>query len=226
MASDNKQKHYYGHRSRLKERFKRSADSLEDYEVLELLLGYVIKRSDVKPMAKDIVNKIKPLKDIFNYDFTKIDGLGKETEVFFKILSEFNVRIEKSVFDKRVRIDNPEKIFPYLQKKIGFMDKEVMLLISLDFKYSLLSIDTISQGTIDKAVVFTREVVEKAMLSRASRVILAHNHPTGDLKPSMNDDILTEKISLGLKAVDIQLLDHMIISAESYYSFRANKKKL
>ncbi len=217
MSSDIK-KHYLGHRSRLKKRFQESPESLQDYEILELLLCYVIKYKDVKPMAKDMINNVIPLKNIFSSSLKHIEGVGNETEVFFKLIHEFNIRIEHSATIKMI-VDTPQKICSYLQKKIGLESKEMFIVISLDLKFGVKNIDTLSKGTVDKVQVFVREVVKNAMNAEASKVIIAHNHPSGTLAPSKEDMLLTERIAHGLSTVEIELVDHLIITSESYYSF-------
>lgn len=217
MSSDVK-KHYLGHRSRLKKRFQESPESLQDYEVLELLLCYVIKYKDVKPMAKDMINNVMPLKNIFSSSLKHIEGVGSETEIFFKLIHEFNIRVEHSATIKMI-VDTPQKICSYLQKKIGLESKEMFIVISLDLKFGVKNIDTLSKGTVDKVQVFVREVVKNAMNAEASKVIIAHNHPSGTLSPSKEDMLLTERIAYGLSTVEIELVDHLIITSESYYSF-------
>ncbi len=217
MSSDTK-KRYLGHRARLKKRFQESAESLQDYEVLELLLCYVIKYKDVKPMAKDMIDNVTPLKNIFSSSLKHIEGVGSETEIFFKLIHEFNLRIEHSTAIKMI-VDTPQKICSYLQKKIGLESKEMFVVISLDLKFGVKNIDTLSVGTVDKVQVFVREVVKNAMNAEASKVIIAHNHPSGTLAPSKEDRLLTERIAHGLSTVEIELVDHLIITSESYYSF-------
>ena len=95
----------------------------------------------------------------------------------------------------------------------------MFVVISLDIKFGVKNIDTLSVGTVDKVQVFVREVVKNAMNAEASKVIIAHNHPSGTLDPSKEDRLLTERIAHGLSTVDIELVDHLIITSESYYSF-------
>jgi len=103
-------------------------------------------------------------------------------------------------------------------------DVEVMYGIFLDTKNHVLGIEQLASGTISSAVVYPREIVKAALERKASCLILAHNHPTGDPKPSEQDDALTRKIYAALSVVDVKLLDHIVVG-DSYYSY-ADEGKL
>lgn len=222
------EKHYLGHRKRLKERFLNSPDSLSDYEILELLLGYVIRGKDTKPYAKEIIKNCNGLNNIFSIDVSSTKGLGRETETFFMLLKEFLFRIEKGdAFDKKEILNSPETIFKFLKHKIGYEKKEKFVVFLLNSKGELLEYKIFDTGTVNQALVFVREVAEFAVKGCAVSVIVAHNHPSGTLKFSESDYELTSRIKKGLEILEIILQDHVLVCKDDYLSMRQfDEKKL
>ncbi|MBZ4672796.1 MAG: repair protein RadC [Deferribacteraceae bacterium] len=215
------EKHYLGHRKRLKERFLSNPDSLQDYEILELLLGYVVRGKDTKPYAKELIKVCGGLNNIFSYDIGSIKGLGFETETFFKLLKEFLFRIERGVVkDKKEILNSPESVFDFLKYKIGYENKEKFVVILLNSKGELLEYKIFDTGTVNQAVVFVREVAEFAVKGGAVSAIVAHNHPSGVLKFSNSDYDLTIKIKSGLEILEIILQDHILVCKDTYLSMR------
>ncbi|MGA1847087.1 RadC family protein [Deferribacter abyssi] len=215
----NEKKHYLGHRKRLKERFKEHPESLQDYEIIELILGYVIRGKDVKPLAKKILDEIKGMADIFNIT-ENIDGVGRETVLMFKLLQEFYRRVESSKVLKEDIFDNPEKVFKFIKYKIAFEDIEKIAVLYLDSKNGLISCKIEGAGTVNESYIPPREIVKKALLENAVSVILVHNHPSGNLTPSNGDKVFTETVKNALTTVGIRLLDHIIVYKNRYLSFK------
>jgi DNA repair protein RadC len=216
-------KHYLGHRKRLKEKFANNSEALYDYEILELLLGYVIKGKDVKPVAKEILKKHKNFQEILNSDLTEIKGIGKETDIFFKIISEYVKRLSyDKIKEDYICIDSPDKVFNFLKHLIGFDNKENFVTLYLNSQNKIISHEIVSSGTINQAVVFPREIAKSALDKCAVSVIFAHNHPSGNTNPSDSDINLTNKLTTGLKLFDISVLDHLIITKNNYYSMKQN----
>lgn len=115
---------------------------------------------------------------------------------------------------------NPEQVFNYLRTLIGFEEKEVFAVMFLDNQHRLIKGKVMFTGTINSASVHPREIVKEALLCNAARIIISHNHPSGYLEPSQSDISLTRKIQAACQLVDIGVLDHLIISANGYYSMR------
>lgn len=213
--------HYHGHRDRLKKRFQKEPESLYDYELLELLLGYVLRGRDVKPQAKELLDKAGELSSILGFDPTKIKGLGGEAQIFFDALRELFTRIGFEELERdAVIVDKPEKAVAYLKNKIGYSDKEHFIALFLDINKKLLGVATVSKGTVDRMAVYPREIAQKAIELKATHVIVSHNHPSGGLNPSGDDIELTDKLTQALGALDINLADHIIISKKGFFSFK------
>ena len=214
-----------GHRKRLREKYlKGGYDSFLDYEKLELLLTYSIVRKDVKPVAKELLEKFESIEGVLkapSEELLKIDGMGEGSLVFLKLISETSKDIFKSSYSKRdvTTISGTRDLLAFLRNDIGFSPIEEFKVIFLDTANNLLCEETLFRGTIDRSGVYPRNIVEKVIKYGAKSVIFAHNHPSGNLKPSKADIEFTNKISEVLNAIEIRVLDHMIISRDSYFSF-------
>lgn len=210
--------HYTGHRKRLKEKFDKTPNILADYEILELMLGYAIPRKDVKVIAKDILKKTDNMGDIFNLDCSDIKGAGKETERFFRIVAEFYNRVENSKADFKESITSPLQIYRLLKYSMGFAENELFTVILLNSKSQLISKKVLTEGIVNRAIVYPRQIAEYALKEKAVYVVLAHNHPTGDSSPSKKDIELTQHIKESLDTLGIILKDHIIVCKNEYTS--------
>lgn len=213
--------HYHGHRERLKNRFLKEPESLYDYEVVELLLGYMLRGRDVKPQAKELLEKAGSMSAILGFDPSNVKGLGKEAQAFFAAIKEFYSRIGYEEIDREaIVIDKPEKAAGFLKLKIGYDHKEQFVALFMDVNKKLLSYKPLFKGTIDRMTIYPREIAEEAISVKAAHVIVAHNHPSGNLNPSEEDINLTDKLIKALAALDINLADHIIISRHGFFSFK------
>lgn len=210
--------HYTGHRKRLKEKFDKTPNILADYEILELMLGYAIPRKDVKVIAKDILKKTNNMGDIFSLDCADIKGAGRETERFFRIVAEFYNRVENSKSEFKESITSPLQIYRLLKYSMGFAENELFTVILLNSKSQLISKKVLTEGIVNRAIVYPRQIAEYALKEKAVYVVLAHNHPTGDSSPSKKDIELTQHIKESLDTLGIILKDHIIVCKNEYTS--------
>ncbi|MCK5844683.1 MAG: DNA repair protein RadC [Victivallales bacterium] len=225
-ASKNPKPHYSGHRKRLRERFNKSPESFEDYELLELLLAYSIPRVDTKPKAKKLLEKFENLHSVLkapNEELTALNGLSENTATLIKLISELNSRNEASVILSKENLPSPSDALKFVKSKIESSDNEAFLVIYLNARNRVLAYEIINEGTVDRAVVYPRNIVREALRNNASALILAHNHPSGECDPSAHDIALTDSLIKALKTVDVSVLDHLIIGAGDHFSFAESK---
>ena len=219
-----------GHRERIKEKFlKNGIDGFAEYEILELLLTYCIPRKDTKPIAKELLNKFKSLDNIFKADFDKlsaIDGLGKNSIVFLKLIGDLpsiiykdELKNKKLVNKEILKISNKDILLNYLRNKIGYEEKEKFYVIYLSSSNEVIEFEENSVGTLDRSSVYPREIYKKVINLNAKSIILAHNHPSDNITPSKSDIELTNEIAKGLKNFGALLIEHIIITKNSYFSF-------
>ena len=219
-----------GHRERIKEKFlKNGIDGFAEYEILELLLTYCIPRKDTKPIAKDLLNKFKTLDNVFKADFDKlsvIDGLGNNSIAFLKLIGDLPSIIYKDELKNKKLIDretlkilNKDILLNYLRNKIGYEEIEKFYVIYLSSSNEVIEFEENSVGTLDRSSVYPREIYKKIINLNAKSVILAHNHPSDNTTPSKCDIELTNEIAKGLKNFGALLIEHIIITKNSYFSF-------
>ena len=219
-----------GHRERIKEKFlKNGIDGFAEYEILELLLTYCIPRKDTKPIAKELLNKFKSLDNVFKADFDKlsaIDGLGKNSIVFLKLIGDLpsiiykdELKNKKLVDKETLKISNKDVLLKYLRNKIGYEEIEKFYVLYLSSSNEVIEFEENSVGTLDRSSVYPREIYKKIINLNAKSVILAHNHPSDNITPSKCDIELTNEIAKGLKNFGALLIEHIIITKNSYFSF-------
>ena len=219
-----------GHRERIKEKFlKNGIDGFAEYEILELLLTYCIPRKDTKPIAKELLNKFKSLDNVFKADLDKlsaIDGLGKNTVTFLKLIGDLpsiiykdELKNKKLVDKETLKISNKDVLLKYLRNKIGYEEIEKFYVLYLSSSNEVIEFEENSVGTLDRSSVYPREIYKKIINLNAKSIILAHNHPSDNITPSKCDIDLTNEIAKGLKNFGALLIEHIIITKNSYFSF-------
>ena len=219
-----------GHRERIKEKFlKNGIDGFAEYEILELLLTYCIPRKDTKPIAKELLNKFKSLDNVFKADFDKlsaVDGLGKNSIAFLKLIGDLpsiiykdELKNKKLVDKETLKISNKDILLKYLRNKIGYEEIEKFYVIYLSSSNEVIEFKENSTGTLDRSSVYPREIYKRVISLNAKSIILAHNHPSDNITPSKSDIELTNEIAKGLKNFGALLIEHIIITKNSYFSF-------
>ncbi len=194
------------------------ASFLSDYELLCGLLGRGTKAFPIHHVALDLLAYLssKDPYEICVKDLIKINGLGTAKAVLVCSSLEFGRRF--SGLKKKV-INNTEDAFNSI-RHYGDRVQEHFLVLILNGALELLKVEVVSVGLVNKTLVHPREVFSTAISIRATSVIIAHNHPSGNLKPSKDDFETTKKISDAGKILGINVLDHIIFSSESYYSIK------
>ena len=218
--------HYLNHRKRLRERFlKHGLEGFADYEVVELLLTLAIPRSDVKQPAKALISRFGNLRGVLDApieELREVPGIGGVTPVALQIIRAAATLYLQQGSEGQNSLADPDRLAAVWRMRIGALTNEVFEVGYLDSGYRLLrdGIDTLEEGTIDRAAVYPRRVIEAALRRGAFGVVLAHNHPNGAVTPSEQDKLLTRAIMLAAETVSLRIIDHLIVSAEESFSFR------
>jgi DNA repair protein RadC len=215
-----------GHRQRLRERFvKAGLDGFADYEVVELLLTLAIPRSDVKQPAKALLKKFGDLRGILDApleEVQQVSGIGSVTPVALRIIRETANLYLQQTAEQAESLSDFEVLSRFWRSKIGALAHEVFQVGYLDSGLRLLrdGIETIEEGTTDRAAVYPRRVIEAALKRKAAALVFAHNHPNGDVQPTEQDKTLTRALVLAASTVHIKVHDHLVVSADNVFSFR------
>jgi DNA repair protein RadC len=216
--------HYHGHRKRLREKLSRDARGLSDYEVLELVLGYVLVRQDTKPLAKELLKQFGTLRGVFaarGEELRKVDGFGPALEAYWTLWRECSARMKEAPVQERAVLSRPEAVAELAMARLGASSTEEFWLALVDNKNRLMAWEQVSRGTVDRTTVYAREVLALALGWSASGIILVHNHPGGDPRPSAQDRELTKLLVRAAGDLGLRILDHVIVAEERYFSFQA-----
>jgi DNA repair protein RadC len=216
--------HYWGHRGRVRERvLKAGVETLADYELLELLLFYSLERIDTKPLAKKLLDRFGTLGDVFAAEPEQLREfeIDQKTLVHFKAMREVGRRLaERKVKDMPV-LTNWQQLIDYCHVALAHEKTEQFRILFLDRKNVLIADEVQQRGTIDHTPVYPREVVKRALALNAAALILVHNHPSGDPKPSRDDIEMTREIRTAAEALGIAIHDHLVIGRKGHASFRS-----
>ena len=218
--------HYHGHRRRLRERFVKSGlDGFAEYEAVELLLTLAIPRSDVKEPAKALLRCFGSLRGILDASAAEqqsVKGVGEVAAIALQTVRAAAALYLQQGSEQTEVLSNPERLSDFWRMKIGALKHEVFAVAYLDSAYRLLrnGIEILQEGTIDRAAVYPRRVVEAALKRGAAALVLAHNHPNGAVEPSEYDKVLTRAIVLAAETISLRVADHLIVSPQETFSFR------
>ncbi len=216
---------YLGHRKRVRDRFLAGGGKdMADYEFLELLLMMSIPRRDVKPIAKNLIRKFGSFAEVVNADSTELlscEGIKETSLALLKAVKEGALRMQYQTLkasDQPI-INSMDIMIDYFRSSMAYADVEQFRIVWLDTKLRLIGEEIQQRGTINSVSLHPREVIKSAINHGAGAIIMVHNHPSGDVTPSYADIEITNKIDAACKAVNIRLIDHLIVSKNSIYSF-------
>ena len=219
--------HYLGHRERLRDRFvKAGAEALPDYELLELLLFRALPRRDVKPLAKALLQRFGSFAETIaapRERLTEIEGLGEAAAIELKLVEAAAKRLVKGSIAEREVLSSWSALVAYCRTAMAFSEKESFRILFLDKRNGLIADEVQQTGTVDHTPVYPREVVKRALELSATALILAHNHPSGDPKPSGADIRVTQEIAKIAGPLGILVHDHIIVGRNGHVSLKEMK---
>ena len=215
-----------GHRQRLKNKFnKQGLETFEEHEILELLLFYSLSRKDTNEIAHHLIDRFGSLKGVFEADILEleqVEGLGNHSATLIRMMPEIARRYFLSTTGS-VRLKTINDAGTFIKSILFGKPNEELFVFCLDMRYKLIHYEKIAEGSIDSLVAYPRKIVACALRSNASHIILAHNHPTGQTKPSSKDIETTIQVLEAIKPIGIELVDHIVCADNQFYSFTAQK---
>lgn len=202
----------------------KGAETLSNAELLAILINTGNKTNTAMEIAiglmQNVHNNLQGLSNLSVVEMInfKINGLGKSKAVTIAAALELGVRRNMAI-KKKSTIKQSSDVASYLQAELGHKQMESFVVVYLNRANHIIRQETISEGGITGTVADPRIILKKALDHHAVSIILCHNHPSGNLKPSKADEQLTNKIKNAAAFLDIQVMDHIIVSEEGYYSF-------
>jgi DNA repair protein RadC len=216
-----------GHRQRLRERFTRGgSDAVHDYELLELILFRAIPRRDIKDLAKSLIGRFGSFSEVIHapeHLLREVHQVGDAVIFELKLVRAAALQLMRTeVLDKPI-LSSWQQVIDYCHAAMGYETREQFRILFLDKKNKLIADEIQGQGTVDHTPVYIREVVKRALELSTTAMVLVHNHPSGDTKPSRADIDMTRMIQSAAKPLGIALHDHIIVGRGVHFSFKVEQ---
>jgi DNA repair protein RadC len=212
-----------GHRKRLRERFIKSGlKGFHDYEIVELLLTLGTSRKDCKQQAKETIKRFKTLRGVLAAtpeELQGIEGIGPHSVVGIRLVQEVGKEFLKERILEGPICSSSQEVFDYLYHSMRDLKKEVFKIIFLDVQSRVIEVEDLFEGTLTTNAIYPREIIKSALKHNAASSIFTHNHPSGNPHPSGSDREITRDLVFSGKIMQIEVLDHIIIGDNSYFSF-------
>ena len=208
--------------------FENGPETLSDCELLSVILRTGVKGSSAYDLAKEIITQqgdgtnLLKIMHTTKEELLHIKGVGMVKAVQILCIGELAKRIASMPFVDNVKYDSPKKIAGYYMERLRHLEQETLHVMFLDTKCKLIKSKEITKGTIDRSMISQREIFVEALKCNAVNIVLVHNHPSGNDRPSSHEITLTKKVQEAGRVLDITLLDHIVVCPDRYYSFADN----
>lgn len=198
------------------------AQALSDAELLAIFLRVGVVGKSAVDLARDLLTQFGSLNGIFAATepaLSQVHGIGSSKYVQLQAIFEMSRRALNEQLQQRDVLASPQAVREYLVLKLGAYTKEVFLVLFLDTQNRLLATEEMFSGSLTETSVYPREIVKRVLHHNAGAVIFAHNHPTGNVKQSQADELLTKQLQQALALIDVKVLDHFIVAGNQTLSF-------
>ncbi|MCA3255255.1 MAG: DNA repair protein RadC [Alphaproteobacteria bacterium] len=217
--------HRVGHRARMRARMMEGgADAFHDYELVEYVLSLVTPRRHTKPLAKQLITEFGGLPGLLAAspaELSRVPGLGETGIAALKFVHAAAVRSLRANVTGRPVLSSWQAVLDYLHADMAHRATEAFQVLFLNARNTLIRAETASEGTVDHTPVFVREIIRRALELNATALILVHNHPSGDPRPSRDDIAMTDLVVEAGRHLGITVHDHIVISDSGHASFKA-----
>ncbi len=212
-----------GHRQRMRDRFLSSGlTGFAPHEILELLLFYAVPRRDTKQTAHELIGRFGSIAGVFNADISdlcSVNGVSENAAVLFRLIPQI-ISVYYSDINKKTSCTDTRMLAELFKPYFVGASSEKFLIACFDGDLRVISVTEVSRGTSSYTSVEMRKIMSEVIKSGCAMTAVAHNHPGGSPRPSDEDIAVTRRINEILKAVEVRLMDHIIIGADKTYSMR------
>ncbi len=223
MDKEDWQKRGKGHRERLRQKFLEGGfERFSDEEVVEFLLTLGTPRADVKLPAREALEHFGSLSGVLSAPvekLTEIKGIGTKNALYLKFVHQVAGRYLKDRTAGKTCFGSSKAVFDYLFHSMRDLKREIFKVLFLNRKNELIYDQDVFFGSLTGSAVYPREIMTLALEHRAAALVFVHNHPSGDPNPSAEDQRLTRDLIWAAKLLSVQIVDHIIIGHNTYYSF-------
>jgi DNA repair protein RadC len=208
--------------------------ALSDAELLAIIIKTGTKEETSVELAKRILglneninqNSLNFLREKSIQEFMQIKGIGRVKAIQLKALCEFATRLNKPFDYRKIKIQSPGDIVKLLVEDMKYLKTELLKLVILNNSNEILKIQNITEGNSNMVAADAKNILSEVIKMQAPKIILLHNHPSGNLRPSQSDIDFTKRIKQACEILGIQLLDHIIITENGYTSIFYEMKKI
>ena len=224
MERDEWQRRGEGHRQRLRDKFlAQGIEAFTDAEIIELLLTFGTPRSDCKEAARALLTQFGSLPAVLDaapVQLQQVKGVGPKNTFALHFIQGVARRYLRQRVVGKEYVRSSREVADYLIHSMRGLQHEVLTVVFLDAAHAVLDATVVAEGTVTVNTIYPRELVKAALARNASALVIAHNHPSGSLTPSRQDNELTRSLYLVCSFMHLDLLDHLIIGAgDQVYSF-------
>jgi len=201
---------------------KSGVASLSDAELIAIFLRVGVTGKSAVDLARDLLKQFGSLNGIFSASLAEVNtvhGMGESKFCQLQAIFEMSRRALSEEIVERNILSSPTKVSDYLKLKLGQLSREVFMVLFVDAQHRMIADEILFSGTLTQTSVYPREVVKRALHYNAASVIFAHNHPSGEVAPSLADQALTITLKNALNLVDVSVIDHIVIAGNQSFSF-------
>lgn len=214
-----------GHRQRIKDRYAETGlEGFNDLTALEFLLFYAVPRKDTHELAHELMDRFGSFTGVLEADMDElrsVNGIGDNAAMLLSLIPQISRRyMERKTLPQR-QIKNSTDAAQFFVSKFAYEYNEVAYAMFLDSRHCIICTKQMSRGVVNGLELSVRSLVEACLKLHAQSVIIAHNHPNADIEPSSEDEYFTVSLKKALFLVDIDLLDHIIVSGNEYLSLKS-----
>lgn len=199
--------------------------SLNNIELIALIIKSGYKNSNVFKLAEKIIDTANGFNNLLSLSYEElitIKGIKTAKALELIAILEISKRLTKIDSISEKQLTNPNKVVEWMRFNVGFSNQEEFFAVYLNARGTIIKAEVMYKGSKNSSIVGIDEILRKAILLKASAIVVAHNHPSDDVNPSNADIEITHKLYNAAKMIDIPLLDHLIIGKSNYYSFMNN----
>ncbi len=216
-----------GHRDRVREKIRNHGLlNFQDHEILEYFLFSFVPRKDTNVIAHNLIKEFGSLANVLNTEpchLAQVDGMTENASIFLSSMPDLLRRYYQSVNEQKIDLRGREKAINLLKPLFVGKKVEEVYAVALDNNDRLIRCSKIGSGATNMVDLTYRDIVDFSYKNSASTIILAHNHPSGSVEPSVNDIKMTRELLFLLKNIEVELVDHYIFSSgNQHFSFEEN----
>lgn len=201
----------------------RGADALSATELLAILINNGTRSKSAIDLARELLqlgsNSLSSLAKMSLKDLQKVKGVGPAKAVAIKAALQLGILLEEEALNQLPVLRSSKDIAVYLRKRLQHESRESFIVVYLNKANRVLATEVVSTGGVTGTIADPKIIFKRALELQASHLILSHNHPSGNLRPSEADRKLTDKIKQAARLIDMEVIDHIIVSDQGYYSF-------